>query len=103
MVRRVDDVRPLRAGDLVHVTRTASVQFAAHPILFRVIRVLDWPAYDRWVWLDGYQVTASGNAVARRTIYVRPAGLLVRRTVTAPVPRGPTVSRRSAARRPHSG
>ncbi|WBB79570.1 hypothetical protein O7606_26045 [Micromonospora sp. WMMD882] len=93
----MDDVTTLKAGDLVQVTRAASVQFV-QPITFRVIRVLDWPAYDRWIWLDGYQLDASGDAVARRTIYVQPAGLLAQRARPAPAPRGPATSRRPGAR-----
>ncbi|MBY8870717.1 hypothetical protein K7640_02530 [Micromonospora sp. PLK6-60] len=76
----------LQAGDLVRVTRAASVQFV-NPIMFRMIRVLDWPTYDRWVWLDGYQLNDKGEAVARRSIFVQPAGLIIRRR-TAPVPVG---------------
>lgn len=68
----------LRAGDLVQVTRAASVQFVT-PIMFRVIRVLDRVTYDGWIWLDGYQLNARGNAVARRSIFVQPAGLVVQR------------------------
>ena len=45
-----------RTGDVLHVTRAASVQFL-RPIKFRVIRVLDWPTYDGWLWLDGDQLT----------------------------------------------
>ncbi len=63
-----------RAGDLLHVTRAASVQFI-DPIFFRVIRVLDWITYDGWIWLDGYQVNEKGDAVARRSIFVQQAGL----------------------------
>ncbi|WFE64586.1 hypothetical protein [Micromonospora sp. WMMD714] len=69
----------MKAGDLVYVTRAASVQFL-RPIRFRVIRVLDWPTYDGWVWLEGYQVNAAGDAVSRRRIFVQRAGL------TAPPP-----------------
>ncbi|WP_420115818.1 hypothetical protein [Micromonospora sp.] len=64
----------MRAGDLVYVTSAASVQFL-RPIRVRVIRVLDWPTYDGWVWLEGYQLDAAGDAVARRKVFVRPAGL----------------------------
>nr|WP_232625049.1 hypothetical protein [Micromonospora sagamiensis] len=75
------------AGDLVLVTRAASVQFVT-PIMFRVIRVLDWVTYDGWVWLDGYQLDRKGDAVARRSIFVQPAGLRVQRR--SPTPRRPT-------------
>ncbi len=80
-----------RSGDVLHVTRTASVQFL-RPIMFRVIRVHDWPTYDGWVWLDGYELNASGDAVNRRSIYVQAAGL--RQLQTAPTPRQHTVRQR---------
>ncbi|WFE67067.1 hypothetical protein [Micromonospora sp. WMMD714] len=64
----------MRAGDAFDVTRAASVQFLK-PIRFRLIRVLDWPTYDGWVWLDGYQLDARGDAVSRRKIFVRRDGL----------------------------
>ena len=66
--RTGDDVLP-RSGDVIHVTKAASVQFAA-PMLFRVIRVHDWPTYEGWIWLDGYEL----NAVRRRgraTVHLR--------------------------------
>jgi hypothetical protein len=66
-------MRP-RSGDVLHLTREASVQFAA-PILFRVIRVHDWDTYAGWVWLDGYQLDKRGDAVARRDVFVQVAGL----------------------------
>lgn len=58
----------------MRVTRTASAQFAV-PIMFRVIRRLDWPTYQGWVWLDGYQLDSTGDAVERRSIFVRLDGL----------------------------
>lgn len=63
-----------RSGDVLQVTRAASVQFA-EPLLFRVIRVHDWPTYDGWVWLDGYELNAAGEAVTRRSIFVQVNGL----------------------------
>ncbi|MEV6704572.1 hypothetical protein [Micromonospora wenchangensis] len=93
-----------KAGDLVDVGRAASVQFV-RPIRCRVIRVLDWITYDGWCWLDVYQLDAKGDAVLRRSIFVRPAGLV---TVhgARPVRRPPAdrlavsgVRRRSAGRR----
>jgi hypothetical protein len=65
---------------VLQVTSAASVQFAT-PILFRVIRVHDWPTYTGWVWLDGYQLNAAGDAVERRSIFVQTEGL---RTVSGP-------------------
>lgn len=72
-----------RSGDVLHVTRAASVQFV-EPILFRVIRLHDWPTYDGWCWLDGYELNSVGDAVMRRSIFVQPAGL---RPVRAPQPK----------------
>lgn len=68
-----------RAGDVLHVTRTASVQFVK-PIFFRVIRPLDWPTYNGWVWLDGYELNSVGDAVDRRSIFVQLSGLRQLRT-----------------------
>jgi hypothetical protein len=63
-----------RTGDVLHITRAASVQFV-EPLLFRVIRVHDWPTYWGWAWLDGYELNAAGEAVERRSIFVQVAGL----------------------------
>ena len=63
-----------KSGDVLRVTKKASVQFL-EPMLFRVIRMHDWPTYDGWAWLDGYQLNASGDAVSRRSIFVQLAGL----------------------------
>ena len=84
-----------RSGDVLHVGRAASVQFG-DPILFRVIRVHDWPTYDGWIWLDGYELNASGEAVNRRSIFVQRAGL---RQVRAAFDQGgrPTPRRAGAA------
>lgn len=71
------------AGEVLRITRAASAQFAA-PMLFRVIRPHDWPTYRGWVWLDGYQLDAAGDAVERRSIFVRVDGL---RTVPPAAPR----------------
>ncbi|WP_328518417.1 hypothetical protein [Actinoplanes oblitus] len=64
-----------RSGDVIHVTRAASVQFA-EPILFRVIRVQNWSTYEGWVWLDGYELNSAGNALERRSIFVQVKGLV---------------------------
>jgi hypothetical protein len=83
-----------QAGDVLHVTREASVQFT-RPMMFRVIRVHDWPTYDGWIWLDGYQLNAAGDAVERRSIFVQRAGL---RTVSSAADlRSRTVSTRPVA------
>ncbi len=63
-----------RSGDVLRITRAASVQFI-EPLYFRVIRVHDWPTYRGWIWLDGYELDAAGDAVERRSIFVQLAGL----------------------------
>ncbi|MFF3867316.1 hypothetical protein ACH4T9_21500 [Micromonospora sp. NPDC020750] len=80
----------LKAGDVLYITAVCSVQFV-RPMMFRLIKVrTDLITYDGWVWLDGYQLDAKGEAVARREIFVQPAGLIVQRRI-APVmqPRRP--------------
>jgi hypothetical protein len=79
-----------RSGDVLHVTRAASVQFIS-PLLFRVIRVHDWPTYEGWVWLDGYELNSAGEAVERRSIFVQVSGL---RQVSP----GPDIRTRNARR-----
>src|SRR5258705_6224175 len=71
--RGVPTVLP-RTGDVLRVTKAASVQFT-QPLLFRVIRVHDWQTYDGWAWLDGYQLNTNGDAVERRSIFVQLQGL----------------------------
>ncbi|RAO12560.1 hypothetical protein [Micromonospora noduli] len=88
--------RKVATGDVLHLTRAASVQFM-RPIFVRVIRVLDWPTYDGWLWLDGYELGASGDAVARRSLFVMSGGLVwqdpppppARKTARCPVARKP--------------
>jgi hypothetical protein len=64
-----------RSGNVLRLTQAASPQFA-QPILFRVVRVLDWDTYDGWTWLDGYQLDRDGrDAVARRSLFVQVSGL----------------------------
>jgi hypothetical protein len=78
----------LRAGMVLHVTQAASPQFVK-PIFFRLIRVRkDWTTYQGWIWLEGYELDAYGDAVTQRSIYVQPAGLTVQRQpFPAPHPR----------------
>lgn len=80
-----------RSGDVVYITRAASVQFAV-PFLFRVIssRVYGHTP-DGWAWITGYELTDTGDAVARRDLFVQLAGL---RTVPEqPVAKPPAVRR----------
>ncbi|MDH6465720.1 hypothetical protein M2302_005922 [Micromonospora sp. A200] len=59
-----------RAGDVLHLTRAASVQFS-RPIVVRVIRDLtDRHPYHGWSWIEGYELDARGTAVAKRELFV---------------------------------
>jgi hypothetical protein len=86
-----------RSGDVIQVTKTASVQFTAS-MLFRVIRVHDWPTYEGWIWLDGYELNASLDAVERRSIFVQVNGL--RPVGKAPDPRMRNARQPSSAASP---
>jgi hypothetical protein len=65
----------MAAGDVVCLTTAASVQFL-RPIVVRVIRELpERHTYHGWVWIEGYQLNAAGDAVARRELFVMRAGV----------------------------
>ncbi|MCX5065607.1 hypothetical protein OOJ91_06895 [Micromonospora lupini] len=50
----IDQQPQVRSGDLLHLTRAASPQFA-RPIIVRVIRALtDRHTYHGWLWIDAY-------------------------------------------------
>ncbi|WP_329010871.1 hypothetical protein OG271_29045 [Micromonospora rifamycinica] len=79
--------RPLRAGDVLLLTRTASPQFT-QPITVRVIRELtDRHTYQGWVWITAYQLDAAHDAVRHRELYVRRDGLRWLPAPTEPAPR----------------
>ncbi|MEU8374118.1 MULTISPECIES: hypothetical protein [unclassified Micromonospora] len=93
----------VRSGDVLRLSRAASVQFV-RPITVRVIRVLtDWHTYDGWVWVDAYVLDAAGDAVSRRTLFLQPSGAgrlkAPVRTPAArtPVARGPVPRRVSTS------
>ncbi|SCL38586.1 hypothetical protein GA0074692_5063 [Micromonospora pallida] len=88
-----------RSGDVLHVTRAASVQFR-RSILFRVIRVLDLPVFDGWLWLEGYELNPAGEAVSKRSIFVQRAGLALVKAAPEPRPQAVPAARRPAARTP---
>lgn len=78
--------RKLAAGDVVRLDRAASPQFV-RPILVRVIREIpERHTYDGWLWFEGYELAATGGAVAKRELYAMRAGL---RWVDAPAVRRP--------------
>jgi hypothetical protein len=67
-------------GDVLLVGGPASVQFEGERALtFRVIRVDPRITYDGWLWIDGYVLGPTGDAVERRIIFVRRDGLIKKR------------------------
>ncbi|WP_405090481.1 hypothetical protein OG767_23100 [Micromonospora sp. NBC_01392] len=67
--------RPIRAGDLLRLDRAASVQFC-RPITVRVIReITDRSTFDGWASIETYELDGRGEAVAKRELFVQPAGL----------------------------
>ncbi|MGC4760039.1 hypothetical protein [Micromonospora trifolii] len=67
--------RPIRAGDVLHLTRAASPQFV-RPLTLRVVRELtERHTYHGWTWVEGYQLSARGLAVAKRELFVLREGL----------------------------
>jgi hypothetical protein len=77
-----------RAGDVFYVGGAASVQFAgSRALMFRVIRVDPRVTYDGWLWLEGYVLGPSGDAIERRLIFVRREGLRKVVFFSRPLPR----------------
>jgi hypothetical protein len=69
--------RPPRPGDLIGLTRAASVQFAEdRAAMFRIISIDQRPTYAGWVWLVGYTLDKHGQAVERREVFVQTSGLV---------------------------
>lgn len=65
-----------RPGHVVEVGAACSVQFASNRgFHFRIRHVEAKPTYVGWVWLDGYQLSAAGDAIERRSIFVQINGL----------------------------
>ncbi|MGC5309114.1 hypothetical protein [Micromonospora zamorensis] len=87
----------MRAGDVVLLTAAASVQFL-RPTFVRVIRELpERHTYRGWVWIEGYELNAAGDAVARRELYVMRRGVRFQAQPTAPTK---ATKRRSVRRGP---
>ncbi|SCL14113.1 hypothetical protein GA0074694_0624 [Micromonospora inyonensis] len=88
--------RPIKGGDLLHLTRAASVQFV-RPIVVRVIRHLaDRPTYDGWVWIEAYELDARGEAVAKREFFAQREGLRWLDAPSVPAARRPARGARDA-------
>ncbi|WP_433313563.1 hypothetical protein ACQP0U_29970 [Micromonospora sp. CA-269861] len=89
-------VRKVKSGDVLHLTRAASVQFL-RPIFVRVIRLPDWVTYDGWLWIEGYELGMKGEAVVRRSLFVQTAGLIWHE---GPAPAARPTARRQVRRGP---
>ncbi|MFD6638304.1 hypothetical protein ACFWDN_21085 [Micromonospora chalcea] len=92
-------VRPIGPGDVLHLTREASPQFA-RPIVVRVIRLCDFPAPPPygWEWVDVYQLDARGLATERRSLFVLIEGVRVLADPPSPAPARRSPVRRTPAR-----
>ncbi|WP_410814478.1 hypothetical protein [Micromonospora sp. 067-2] len=88
--------RKVKAGDVLYLTRAASVQFL-RPIYVRVIRLPGWVTYDGWLWVEGYELSPRGEAIVRRSLFVQMAGLIWQDT---PVPTVRPTTRRAVRRGP---
>ena len=66
---------PPEPGDLLWIGREASVQFARDPFAFVLLHVHRWSTYTGWIWLDGWELSAEGGIVHRRSIFVKTAGI----------------------------
>ncbi|QOC91960.1 hypothetical protein [Micromonospora craniellae] len=72
---------------MISSSSLTSPPFVAHHMVVRRTAVpggfSEWPGsspftawtFDGWIWLEGYQLDAKGNAVERRAVFVRIAGL----------------------------
>lgn len=67
-----------RTGDLALLNQTASVQFT-RPTWLRVAAVRPSAHVVGWVYLDGWEL--AGDRWCWHTVFVRVAGLVVRRDV----------------------
>lgn len=85
----------MKSGDVLRIDLSVSVQFLI-PITVRVIRLLDWPTYDGWAWIDVYQLDSRGEAVTRRSLFIRP-------NFVEYVPRPPARPTGTAKRKPAVG
>ncbi len=61
------------AGESLRLDQVCSPQFV-RPIMVRVVGVLDRPTYPGWVWVEGYELDASGDALRRRQLFIRHDG-----------------------------
>lgn len=83
---------PPLPGDVVWITKLASVQFIAVPAFWFAVHRVDPPlAFSDMCWIHGEVLNAVGEATEQRSLYVRQCGLLI--SAETPVPRPRTVNR----------
>jgi hypothetical protein len=92
----VPRLRPLTEpplpGDVVWISKLASVQFTAVPAFWFAVHRVEPPlAFPDMCWIHGDVLNAFGEATDQRSLYVRQRGLLISADVSIPRPR--TVSR----------
>lgn len=88
-----------RSGDVLRLDVRASVQFGGdRAIWFRVIRPMDITCTRGWVWLDGFELNADGDALLRREVFVQLAGLRMVDPVWVARREADRLRRRQAAR-----
>lgn len=88
-------------GSVVLVDADCSVQFTGPRALrVRVMSVDDRTNYPGWVWLTGYVLGPTGQAVDKRQLYVQAAGLklITPPTATVVAPSRPGRARLRAGR-----
>jgi hypothetical protein len=73
----VPESAPPQPGDLLWIDRPASVQFALRPFAFLLLHVHRWSTHTGWIWLDGWELSAQGQIVQRRSIFAQTDGIQV--------------------------
>ncbi|GAB1642565.1 hypothetical protein [Krasilnikovia sp. MM14-A1259] len=68
--------RDIKSGHVYRVGADCGVPHNFRPIHFRVVSVDPASTWDGMAWLEGYELDRTGQAVARRRIYVIAAGLI---------------------------
>jgi hypothetical protein len=65
----------LKPGTVVRVGRAANFRYLARSVRIRLVRVEREPTSEELVWIDGYVLDETDEAIERRQLIVRLAGL----------------------------